>query len=289
MAEGQGLLNLSAFRDGTSQFYGFGCASSWFRRGLCGPSPAVYTEKRMPDRLIFVSCGQLTPAEKQLGRRVKVVIDSHEGFKAYLADAVQNLASLGDHVFDALRRCAGAVVFLHARGDKSSSMWINQELAVLAYRQFFESSEIPISVFKEDSVRLEGAMSAFIVNAKPLADEEAVLEEVERWLTDKAVKGRRDEHVVFAQKWTALQTEDRMILKALIEEGGQSIKESSIRRRLIESYGLEESAASDTLRKRRPVLSQANLIQYRHNIYDGDEISLHPAWEWHVRYEVNKS
>src|SRR5271166_5016606 len=153
----------------------------------------------MPDRLIFVSCGQLTPAEKQLGRRVQATIDSHQGFKAYFADAVQNLASLGNHVFDALRRCAGAVVFLHARGDGSSSMWINQELAVLAYRQFFESEEIPIIVFKENSVRLEGAMSAFIVNAKPLPDEEVVLAEVRRWLTDEAAKSRRNEHAVFAQ------------------------------------------------------------------------------------------
>ena len=243
----------------------------------------------MSDRLIFVSCGQLTPAEKQLGRRVQATIDSHEGFKAYFADTVQSLASLGNHVFDALRRCAGAVVFLHVRGDGSSSMWINQELAVLAYRQFSESAEIPIMVFKEDSVRLEGAMSAFIVNAKPLADEEAVTAEVRRWLTDKAAKGRRDEQAVFAQKWAALQTEDRMILKALVEEGGQSVKESSIRRRLVESYGLEENAASNTLRTRRTALSQANLIQLRHNIHDGDEISLHPAWEWNVRYEVNKA
>jgi hypothetical protein len=131
-------------------------------------------------------------------------------------------------------------------------------------------------------------MSAFIVNAKPLGDEEAVIAEVRHWLTEKAAMGRHDEHAVFAEKWASLQTEDRMILKALIEEGGQTVKESSIRRRLVESYGLGQNVASNTLRTRRPVLSQANLIQFRHNIYDGDEISLHPAWEWNVRYEVNK-
>ena len=94
---------------------------------------------------------------------------------------------------------AGAVVILHSRGEGRSSMWINQELAVLAYRQFFESLEIPILVFKEDSVKLEGAMSAFIANAKPLGDEETVVEEVRRWLADKAAKGRPDEHAAFAQ------------------------------------------------------------------------------------------
>lgn len=242
----------------------------------------------MHNRLIFVSCGQLTPAEKQLGARVKGAIDSHEGFESYLAAKVQNLAALGNHVFEALRRCAGAVVLLHARGDGSSSMWINQELAVLAYRQFFEAAEIPIVVFKEDSVRLEGAMSAFIVNAKPLADEEEVIAEVLRWVTDEATRGRRDEHAVFAEKWAALQTEDRTILSALIEEGGQSVKESSIRRRLA-GYGPEGNTASDTLLTRLPTLSQATLIQRCHNKFDGNEISLHPAWAWYVRYEVNRS
>lgn len=243
----------------------------------------------MSDRLIFVSCGQLTAAEKHIGRSVQAAIDSHPGFRAYFADSVQSLATLGNHIFDAVRRCAAAVVILHSRGEGRSSMWINQELAVLAYRQFFESLEIPILVFKEDSVQLEGAMSAFIVNAKPLGDEETVVEEVRRWLTDKAAKGRPDEHAAFAQKWANLQADDRLILKALVEEGGRGVKESSVRRRLVESHGMEKNAASNTLRTRRVVLSQANLIQLQHNIYDGDEISLHSAWEWDVRHELNKS
>jgi hypothetical protein len=77
--------------------------------------------------------------------------------------------------------------------------------------------------------------------------------------------------------------------RALIEEGGQSVKESSIRRRLVESHSLERDVASNTLRTRRPVLSQENLIQIHHNTYDGDEISLHPFWQWYIRYEVNQS
>ena len=160
---------------------------------------------------------------------------------------------------------------------------------MLAYRQFFESSDIPILVFKEDSVRLEGAMSALIVNAKTLGGEKEVVAEVARWLLDEAAKGRKDEHAVFALRWAALQPDDRMILKALVEEGGKTVKEVSIRRRLVEFHGLEKSTASATLRTRLPALSQGNLIQRHHNIYDGDEVSLHPAWEWAVRHEVNKA
>ncbi len=50
-----------------------------------------------------------------------------------------------------------------------SSVWTNQELALLAYRQFFERRTIPILAFKEQTVTLEGAMTAFIVNPKPFS------------------------------------------------------------------------------------------------------------------------
>jgi hypothetical protein len=65
------------------------------------------------NRLIFVSCGQLTTEEKSLGLAVKSAIDTTLGFEAYFAESVHDLEALGRNVFDALRRCSGAVVFLH--------------------------------------------------------------------------------------------------------------------------------------------------------------------------------
>jgi hypothetical protein len=240
----------------------------------------------MSERLIFVSCGQRTPEEVQLGRLVEQAINSHSGFRAYFADSVQSLAALADHVFDALRRCAGAVVLLHERETGRSSTWINQELGILAYRQFFESREIPIMVFKDENVRLEGAMTAFIVNAKPLSAEQAVVGEVHRWITDKAAGGPPDEQARFDQKWAALQADDHKILRALVEEGGHNVKEASIRRGLIKN-GMDGNAASNVLRTRRAAMAQENLVRLHHNIYDGDEISLHPGWEWYIRREVS--
>ncbi len=250
----------------------------------------------MVDRLIFVSCGQLRQEEKQLGQRIKAEIDATAGFKAYFAENVQSLSGLSEHIFDALRRCGAAVVVLHPRGHIltedgqklgiRSSVWINQEMAVLAYRQFFEKSRIPILAFKEESVTLEGAMTAFIFNPKPLGDEESAISEVRRWLTADASVGPVAEQEVFQRKWAALGSEDRAILAALIAEGGRDIKESSIRRRLIDRHGIEKNRASEVLRNRRLALSQVNLVQLRHNIYDGDEMSLHPTWEWHIRHAV---
>ncbi len=253
----------------------------------------------MADRLIFVSCGQLRPEERRLGQRIKSEIDATAGFKAYFADTVQDLSGLSAHIFDALRRSSGAVIVLHPRGEIHaddgralgirSSVWINQEVALLAYRQFFERRAIPVLAFSDPSVTLEGAMTAFIINPKPLIDEDTVLTEVRRWLAEEALRGAMDDFAVFQGKWDTLQADDRSILAALIAEGGRDIKEHSVRRRLIDQHGFERNRASEVLRNRRTALSAENLIQLRHNIYDGDEMSLHPNWEWHIRHAIGRA
>lgn len=248
--------------------------------------------------MIFVSCGQLRPEEKRLGQRIKSEIDATPGFKAYFADTVQDLSGLSAHILDALRRSSGAVIVLHPRGEIRaddgrvlgirSSVWINQEVALLAYRQFFERRAIPVLAFRDPSVTLEGAMTAFIINPKPSVDEDTVLTEVRRWLAEEALSGATDENDVFQAKWDTLQADDRSILAALIAEGGRDIKEHSVRRRLIKQHGFEKNRASEVLRKRRMVLSEENLVQLRHNVYDGDEMSLHPYWEWYIRHAISR-
>lgn len=249
----------------------------------------------MGDRLIFVSCGQLRPEERRLGQRIKSEIDATPGFQAYFADTVQDLSGLSTHIFDALRRSSGAVIVLHPRGEIRSgdgrllgirsSVWINQEVALLAYRQFFERRAIPILAFRDPSVALEGAMTAFIINPKPSVDEDTVLAEVRRWLVEEALNGTTDDNGVFQAKWDALQVDDRSILTALIAEGGRDIKEVSVWRRLVKDHGFDKNHASEVLRNRRIVLSEANLVQLRRN-GDGNEMSLHPYWEWYIRHAI---
>lgn len=232
-----------------------------------------------------------------MGERIKAEIDATPGFKGYFADIVQDLSGLSAHVLDALRRSSGAVIVLHPRGEIRSStgqvlgirssVWINQEVALLAYRQFFERRAIPVLAFRHPSITLEGAMTAFILNPKTSVDEDVVLPEVRRWLMEEASSGATDEHGVFEAKWGALQPDDRAILAALVVEGGREVKEESVRRRLIADHGFEKNRASEVLRKRRTVLSRDNLVQLRHNVHDGDEMSLHPYWEWYIRHAIN--
>ena len=95
----------------------------------------------MANKLIFVSCGQLTEAEKSVGVLLKAVVDGTSGFEAYFAGAVHDLDALAHHVLEGIQRCAGAIVVLHDRGvvmhsdgakwGHRSSVWVNQEVAIL--------------------------------------------------------------------------------------------------------------------------------------------------------------
>ncbi len=100
---------------------------------------------------------------------------------------------------------------------------VNQEVAILAYRQFFESRNVPVLAFKEDGVKLEGAMTSLIVNPRPLGDVAEVKGAVSAWLADQEFTPVSDE--TFLIKWNTLTESARKVLASLIEEGGVNVKQ----------------------------------------------------------------
>lgn len=239
------------------------------------------------ERLIFVSCGQVTEEEKQLGSAVKDLIDSTEGFQAYFAEKVHDLSALGHHIFDALHRCSGAISFLQNRGSVRevlgkdwgirSSVWVNQEIAILAFRNFLESANLPILVFKDINVRIEGAMTSFIVNPLPFVSISNTLPQVKEWLeTTDFAPCLSDE---FQPKWNRLSLDSQRAVNCLVSEGGQQVKELNIRRKLQEKYGLEKNAASKAVRDAKSQFNDTGLVICHHNTYTGHEMSLHPTWK----------
>ncbi|MFQ5757659.1 MAG: hypothetical protein ACE5H7_16395 [Acidiferrobacterales bacterium] len=248
----------------------------------------------MSDRLIFVSCGQLTEEEKSLGLAVKDAIDATPGFEAYFAESVHDLEALGRNIFDALRRCSGAVAFLHERGtvlDASgskwghrSSVWVNQEIAILAYRQFLESQQIPVLVFKDERVKLEGAMTALIVNPLSIVKPAEVVKIVKSWLDDQSFSTGPDD--VFLEKWARLSDKSRKVIACLVDQGGDQVKEDAVRRALIDTFGVPRNEASTVVRNAKLEFISTDLVKLIHNIHSGDELSAHPTWKFQLRRAV---
>jgi hypothetical protein len=67
---------------------------------------------------------------------------------------------------------------------------------------------------------------------------------------------------------------DRLILRAVVEEGRVSVTEASVRRWLRENAGMEKAAASALLREKKLGLQQRNLASLKTGL-EGDTISVH--------------
>ena len=253
----------------------------------------------MTDKLIFISCGQQTDEEKNLGTSVKELVDSIPGYKAYFAEYVQNLDALAKNVFDGLRKCSGLIYFLHERGlvmteskkewGYRSSVWVNQEIAILAYRKQFEGIDIPVLIFNDDKIRLEGAMTSLIVNPKPMGSESEILKTIKSWLESSefplnSLAG--DER--FYSKWRKLSPTSIKVLSALIVEGGTNVKEQVVRICLQENYGFDKKSASSSLRAAKSEFISTDLVKLISDINSGDELSINPIWQWYIIREINK-
>ena len=248
----------------------------------------------MAKHLIFVSCGQLTEAEKTLGVLIKTVIDGTPGFEAYFAETVQDVEALGRHVLDGIHRCVGAVVVLQDRGTvmrsegvewgHRSSVWVNQEVAILAYRQFFEAKKIPVLAFTEAKVKLEGAMTSLIVNPRSLLSSQDVASDVKTWLAETQFSGTSDD--AFIKKWNQLSDDARKVVVGLLEEGGYNVKETVVRQVAMRLFGMQRELASRAVQESKLQFMTTDLVKLIHNIHSGDELSVHPTWEFQLRRQT---
>jgi hypothetical protein len=246
----------------------------------------------MDEKLIFISCGQQTDEEKGLGKSVKDLVDSTAGFAGYFAEYVQSLEGLTDHIFDALRTCSGFIAFLHDRGriiEKTgaewtrTSVWVNQELAILAYRGFAETISIPVLLLKDSSVRLEGAMTSLIANPVAIGSRQEVLEKVRAWLSSRefpAPAGVLDD--VFNGLWGQLSDNSKKVMRALIKLGGRMVSEYTIQTRLTQLYALDQNAAAEAVRGARQDFSRTSLADLDITSHSGKKMSVNPAWKWHI-------
>jgi hypothetical protein len=245
----------------------------------------------MSDKRIFISCGQATEVEKGTGILLKTLVDAQPGFSAYFAETVHDLEALAQHVLKGLQECAGAIVVLQDRGrvlhsdntewGHRSSVWVNQEVAILAYRQFFESTHLPVLAFVDPQVKLEGAMTALIVNPQPLLPMSQLPPAVTAWLRS----GSFDEsaQAVFLSKWEQLPDSARRVVCALVDEGGQGVKESSIRRVLTAKFGLDPNTANEQLQAAKLHFMNTDLVKLIPNIHSGPELFLNPTWQFSLR------
>jgi hypothetical protein len=141
-------------------------------------------EGESQESLIFISCGQYSMKEIELGKNLAAAVDSLPGYKGYFAENQNSLVGLSAHIFRALDQCAGFVAVMHHRGEVETlgankhirgSIWIEQEIAIAAFLTATRNRDIPVLLYIEKGIRREGVREQLKLNPIEFSEEAEVL------------------------------------------------------------------------------------------------------------------
>lgn len=186
-------------------------------------------------KTIFISCGQYTPAEKQLGKQISEMVRTLTDCVPFFAEEVQDLNGLDTNILNALHDCVGFITVLHPRGEirrpngsvVRASVWIEQEIAIATYIQRVEKRTLPIIAFKHKSVGREGLRDLLHLNPFEFSDETEILVELPKRLVawrslipsgielqlSSKVAGRQEGHDISRLEITLANGTNRLIEK----------------------------------------------------------------------------
>jgi hypothetical protein len=121
-------------------------------------------------KTVFVSCGQYTSEEKQLGKQVCELVAKHTPFEGYFADNQTTLKALSENVLRRLYDSVGLIVIMHHRGKIEgrdtirASVWIEQEIAMAAMMEQILGRPLYVVVFTQPGITREGMRSQLQLN-----------------------------------------------------------------------------------------------------------------------------
>lgn len=134
---------------------------------------------------IFLSCGQSTDAERELGTRVAESVRSITGADVFYAQEVRDLNGLDANILNALKNCSALIAIIHPRGIISrpdgsriirASVWIEQEIAIATYIQRTDNRPMPVIAFIHRSVGREGLRDLIHLNPTEFSEDAEVFD-----------------------------------------------------------------------------------------------------------------
>ena len=143
-----------------------------------------------PEPLIFVSCGQSTPAEKQLGQAVTKLIEKQTGCRAYFAENQNALEGVTENILKRLRIAAGFIAIMHPRGNVTNphsasrqswvrgSVWVEQEIAIAAFISQALEKPMRVRAYVHESILREGLRDKLHLNPKSFQDDSEILDDL---------------------------------------------------------------------------------------------------------------
>jgi len=138
---------------------------------------------------VFISCGQYTEAEKRLGRALASIVSSRTQATGYFAENQSSLAGVTEHILRALDNASGFVAVMHRRGAVRftedgqpfyrASVWVEQEIAIAAYLVQVVGRDIPVQLYVQHGIEVEGLRDNVLLHATSFEDDREVEEHFE--------------------------------------------------------------------------------------------------------------
>src|SRR5271163_3427219 len=121
----------------------------------------------MPEsrKTVFISCGQFTQEERDLGKSISKLVDESTPFQGYFAENQTTLEALSENVLHRLYESVGLIVVMHHRGAVElpdgrklvrASVWIEQEIALATLMQQILHRHLHVAFFAEKGIAIEG-------------------------------------------------------------------------------------------------------------------------------------
>jgi hypothetical protein len=133
---------------------------------------------------VFISCGQVTEAEKNLGSAVCDLIRELTPYEPYFAQNQTNLEGLTKNILEALNDAVGLVAIMHPGGKVSSlgdgqhtraSIWIEQEIAIAAFITQVLKRQVRVAAYVHQYVEREGMREQLQLNPHRFIRDDEVL------------------------------------------------------------------------------------------------------------------
>jgi hypothetical protein len=138
--------------------------------------------------LIFVSCGQSTPAERKLGQEIAKLVEQKTGCRAYFAENQNTLEGVTENILKRLHTAAGFIAIMHPRGDVSNSatgrtwvrgsVWVEQEIAIAAFIAQALQQPMRVRAYVHESIFREGLRSQLHLNPKSFVEDSEIVNDL---------------------------------------------------------------------------------------------------------------
>jgi hypothetical protein len=138
--------------------------------------------------LIFVSCGQSTPAERQLGQEITKLVERLTDCGAYFAENQNTLEGVTENILKRLHAAAGFIAIMHPRGDVSNSstgqqwvrgsVWVEQEIAIAAFISQALQRPMRVRAYVHERILREGLRSQLHLNPKSFHKDHEILDDL---------------------------------------------------------------------------------------------------------------